>query len=118
VSYRLVGVVVFALSVFAIIVTVRLFKRDRLSARLLFMWVALWCAIGFFALYPHLLDVLMGVVRMGNRMFFLTTTAILILYAMIFHITSSQARTDKTLTKLAREMALMNHRLEELKDKP
>ncbi|MCP5045536.1 MAG: DUF2304 family protein, partial [bacterium] len=50
------ALVICLLAVIAIIMTFRIFKKDKLSTRLLFFWLVIWFSIGFFALFPHLLD--------------------------------------------------------------
>lgn len=110
---RLVGVLIALFAVLAIIKTVDLFRKDKLTTRLLLVWVILWSSIGFFALFPILLDQLMRLVNMGDRLFFLTTTSILILYILIFHITASLSQTNRKITKLAQEITIINHKLEE-----
>jgi hypothetical protein len=77
------------------------------------MWSFIWLAIGVFALFPALLDKLMRLVNMGDRSFFLTTGAILILFMIIFYISSSMSRMNRKISKLIREIAILNYKLDE-----
>ena len=73
------------------------------------MWLFIWFVIGFFALFPFLLDRLMRFANMGNRLFFLTTGAILLLYIIIFYITSNMAKMNKKISDLVQEIAILNY---------
>lgn len=106
-----INYVVAIFSIFIIAVAVRLFRRNRLATRIFLMWVAIWLAIGFFALFPSFLDKLMQLVVMENRQFFLTTSAIVLLYVLMFYITSTVSRTDRKMSKLTREIAILNFKL-------
>lgn len=100
-------------AVFAIITTIRFFKRNRLSTRLLLMWVSIWFAIGLFALFPFLLDKLMILSNIRSRPFFITTGAILLLYMIIFHFSSNMSKINRKISTLVQEIAILNHKLEQ-----
>ena len=105
-----VGAYVIAIiAAFGFVNTLRMFKRDRLTARLLLMWLAVWFSIGFFALFPSLLDRLMRLAQMGDRPFFLTTGAIVLLYILMFYISSAVSRMNAKIGKLAQQIAIMKH---------
>lgn len=111
---KLAAFIIVIFSIFAIIMTVRIFRKDRLSTRLFLMWLFIWFAIGFFALFPFVLDKAMKAVNIGSRAFFITTGAILILYIVIFHISSNMSRMDRKISKLAQELAILNRKLQNL----
>lgn len=110
---KIAAFIIAILSIFAIYLTIKTFKRDKLSTQLFLMWLFLWSAIGLFALFPSLLDSLMKFVKMGNRLFFLTTAAILILYVIIFYVSSTLSRMKIALSKLVQEISILNSKLEE-----
>ena len=113
-STKLASFLISIFAVFAIVITIRTFRKNRLSTRLFLMWLFIWSAIGFFALFPSLLDALMQVVNIGYRPFFLSTGAILILYVIIFYISSNVSSTNRKISKLVQEIAILNHKLENL----
>jgi hypothetical protein len=114
---RVGAIAIFFFSILAILLTIKLFKKDRLSTRLLFFWFAIWFSIGFFALFPQLLDYLKNYLNIGNRVFFLTWSGILILFIVIFFLTSHMTRMSRKMAHMAQEIALLNFKLEEFENK-
>ena len=108
-------IAIFALA--AIVRTVQVFRRDKLSTRLFLMWVFIWSSIGFFALFPFLLDKVMEFANMGDRLFFITTAAVLILYMIMFYVTAKQSKVNRKISKLAQEIAILNYNLGKLTDR-
>ena len=107
------GAIIIAISaLLAIFLTIRIFRKNRLSTRFFLIWLFIWFSIGFFALFPSVLDKLMKLANMGNRLFFLTSGAILILYIMIFYLTSTLSRMNRKISRLTIEIALINFNLE------
>lgn len=115
-STKLAAYIITLLAIFAILQTIKLFRKDLLSTRLLFLWLLIWLFIGFFALFPSFLDSLRDFVNMGNRLFFITTGAILILFIFSFYTSSSISSTDKKIIKLTREIAILNYKIDKLID--
>jgi hypothetical protein len=115
-STKLAAYIITLLAIFAILQTIKLFRKDLLSTRLLFLWLLIWLFIGFFALFPSLLDSLRNFVNMGDRLFFITTGAILILFIFSFYTSSSISSTDKKIIKLTREIAILNYKIDKLID--
>ena len=110
---KIAAFIIAFLAIFSIVATIRMFKKDKLSTRLLLMWLFIWFAIGFFALFPFTLNKLMKMINMGNRMFFLTSGSILILYLIIFYISSNLSKMNRHISKLTQEIALLNYKLDE-----
>lgn len=107
----------FFIVAFAIIImakTVEMFRKDKLSTRLFILWLLTWFAVGFFALFPSMLDKIMKFLNMGDRPFFITIAAILVLYMMIFYITSNIARANRRISKLVQETAILEYKLKNL----
>jgi len=104
-------------AILAIVRTVQIFRRNKLSTRLLLMWLSIWFAIGFFALFPSVLDKLRKFFNMGYRPFFITTAAILLLYVIIFYVTSGMSRINRKISKLTQEIAILNYKLGEKTNK-
>ena len=115
-STKIAAYIITLLAIFAILQTIKLFRKDLLSTRLLFLWLLIWLFIGFFALFPSLLDSLRNFVNMGDRLFFITTGAILILFIFSFYTSSSLSSTDKKIIKLTREIAILNYKIDKLID--
>ena len=111
---KLGAYVIAILATLAVMKTVRIYRENRLSTRLFLMWLIIWFIIGFASLFPSTLDTLMRLANMGNRIFFLTTGAILILYMIIFYITSNISRTNRKISKLVQEIAILEYKLKYL----
>ena len=110
---KLGAILILLLALGAIIQTIKNFRENKLTTRLLFMWLMIWTAIGFFACFPHFLDYLMKYLNFGNRLFFLTMGAILILYIIIFYLSANIAKLNQKVNKLIQEIAILKFRHEE-----
>ncbi len=80
------------------------------------VWLLLWASIGFFSLFPNLLDPLMQLAMMKNRMFFILVVAIVIIYTLIFNLSSQMDKVRRTSARLIQEVSLLKHQLENLKN--
>lgn len=112
-NMKLGAILILLLALGAIIQTIKNFRENKLTTRLLFMWLMIWTAIGFFACFPHFLDYLMKYLNFGNRLFFLTMGAILILYIIIFYLSANIAKLNQKVNKLIQEIAILKFRHEE-----
>jgi len=111
---KVAAYLILILSLFAILRTIKLFRRDVLTIRLLLLWISIWISIGFFALFPSLLDFLRQYINMGDRPFFITTGAIIVLFVFIFYISSTVSSAKKQIVKLTREIAVLNYKTKAL----
>ncbi len=113
INTKAAALLIVAFALFAILKAIRTFRQDKLSTRLLVMWITIWTGISFFAVFPGLLDRAMQMVNMGNRTFFLSTGAILILFVIVFYLSSHISRLNHKISVLVQEIAILNYRLEE-----
>lgn len=104
---RIVNLLVLLFALFAMAQTLRLFARNRSSMRATALWTVIWGAVGFFGLFPQLLDVIMGWTMMKDRMVFLFIVSILVLYAMMFGQSSQNAALKRQVLRLAQEVAIL-----------
>jgi len=116
-SFRVISFLIALLAAVAIYVTARLFRKDKLTIRVFLMWMGLWFAMGFFALFPAVLDYLMRLVAMGDRLVFLFVASIIIVYIVVFYISSRISETDRKVSKLVQEIAILNYKMEEERTK-
>ena len=100
--------------------SVRQFKNNQISIKDLSLWAGIWILIGFFALFPQYLDVLMRTTMMKDRMTFLLVSSSVLLYVLLFRINLMQKKAEKRLTRLIQEIALRDYggerKLEQKKD--
>jgi hypothetical protein len=93
-------------------------KRESIGIRSAVVWLFIWVGIGFFALFPDLLDSAMHIAQMENRMFFILLLAVFILFAIVFNLTSQLDMMQRNLAKIVREISLINYRMENSDKKP
>lgn len=115
-SMKVASYVIFLLALAAIYIAVRRFRYGNLPTRLFLMWVILWLAMGFFAVFPAALDWLGGLVMMQNRMFFLFTTAIILLFVVVFYLSARLADVNRRLVRLSQHIAIGDHERMELSE--
>ncbi len=99
-------------SLAAIIYTFKSIKNDTISIRSAVVWFFLWFIIGFFSLFPSLLDSIMLLAQMQNRMFFISLLAVFTLFALVFNINAKIENTQRMISKLAQEIAIINYKIE------
>ena len=97
------------LSVWRILINI---KGERIGIRSGIVWMGLWLCIGFFSLFPDLLDKLMVVAQMESRMFFLLVVAVFILFALVFNLVSRIDTMQRDMSKIVREIAILNSHIE------
>jgi hypothetical protein len=114
---KLAAYIIFCLCLLAIYQTIKLFRKDVLTVRLLLLWVTIWISIAVLSLFPSLLDFFRQHVNMGDRPFFVTTGAIMVLFVMIFYLSSALASTRKNIVKLTREVAVLQYKTKKLVQK-
>lgn len=88
-------------------------RRGRIALKPTLFWLLLWFAIGFFALFPSVLDYFLTLAMMENRMVFLFVISIFSLFLMMYFLFAAQKKTDRTVAKLVQEVALLNFRLDQ-----
>lgn len=110
---RFIYVLVALVAVAALFLSVWLFRRNRLSTRVFMMWLVVWLAMGVFAAFPSLLDYLMRLVSMRDRLVFLFMSSIIVLFALVFYLSAVIANTSRRLDKLTQQIALLIYRLKE-----
>lgn len=86
-------------------------KRDRIGIRVAVAWVVIWTAMGFFVLFPHLLEAAMRIAQMENRLFFIALVGLLILFGFVSIHSSQLERTRRVLSRSVQEAALVESRL-------
>lgn len=99
-------------SVVAIIFTFKSLKKDTIGIRSALIWFLLWTGIGFFSLFPFLLDSIMHLTQMKNRMFFILISAVFILFAILFNLSSKLDKMQRDSARLVQEIAILQNRIE------
>jgi hypothetical protein len=101
-----IRVLVFVASCLSIWFAVRKLRKDALGIRSTGIWIGLFSAIAIASVFPELFNYLEPLTGMKNRMFLVLLVGILILYAMLFNITSRIEKIERSIRKLVQERAI------------
>lgn len=93
---------------FALSRTLLRFKDKKINFGELLFWVLLWTFIVVFSLVPDLLSHITVFFGISRPLDFATYFSILLLFYLIFRLYIKQETNSQDLTKLTREIALMN----------
>jgi len=100
------------LAMFFIWHTINNLKHDRIGIRSGIVWIIMWFGIGFFGLFPELLDKVMMLAQMENRMFFILIIAVFILFTVVFNLTSRMDKMERNIARVIQEIAVTNHKID------
>jgi small membrane protein len=103
-------------SLIAIIYTLNSLRRDNLGIRSALVWFALWTGIGFFSLFPYLLNHIMHIAQMEDRMLFILIMAVFILFALLFKLGARMDKMQRTSARLVQEISILTHKTESKND--
>ena len=103
-------------SLVAIIYTLNSLKRDALGIKSALVWFILWMGIGFFSLFPSLLNHLMRIAQMEDRMFFILIMAVFILFALLFKLGTKMDKMKRDSARLVQEISILTHKIESKDD--
>ncbi|MDY6954526.1 MAG: DUF2304 domain-containing protein [Thermodesulfobacteriota bacterium] len=104
------SILIASLSMVAIWIVLSRLKKDHVGIRSAAIWILLWFGIGFFCLFPGLLDAAMRFAQMQNRMFFILVSAVFVLFALVFNLASRMDRMQRDISRLIQEIALLNYK--------
>lgn len=94
-------------AVFAIAKTYRQYKKQRVSVYWLTVWSLLWFVVIAVALWPQTTDILATFVGVEKGADLLVYTAVVVLYYLLYRSMVRQERTNKELTDLVRQIAIL-----------
>lgn len=102
----IIRMLVFLASCLSIWFTLRKYRENALGFRSTLVWVILFFAIAVSSIFPEVPDSVSPVVGMKNRMFFVLLVGILVLYALLFNVTSRLDKIERSMRKLVQDRAL------------
>jgi len=108
----LLSILFLLVSLFAIGLILYRIKFERIGIRSATIWVVLWAGIGFFSIYPDLLNTAVQLVQMKNRMLFLLTISVFVLFSFVFNLSSRLDKTQRDLSKIIQELSIINYQIE------
>lgn len=101
-----ISLLIAAVALVVVFRTLRRIGRDQLGIRPGLLWVGLWSAVGYFALFPSHLDAGLALAQMENRMFFITVIGLFLLFTRVFAQESEIDRLKREIAHLVQELAL------------
>jgi len=109
---KTVFIIIFLVGILAILQIWYLFKNERTTIKNAIFWTLLWILVGIGILVPNSIDFAMKIFRMENRLFFISVFGILILLGIVYSLSISQKKTERTVAKLVQEMAILNYKFD------
>lgn len=89
-----------------------LFKNERTTMKNAIFWTLLWIIIIIGIFVPKSLDFAMKILKMENRLFFISLMGLLVLLIIVFNLSTSQKKTERTVSKLIQEIAILDYKLD------
>ncbi len=93
-------------------------KQEKTGIRSALVWFFLWVFIGFFSLFPELLNWAVKFAQMESRIMFVLLVAVFVLFAFMFSVSTRLDRMQRNIEKLVQEIALINFKVETEAKKP
>lgn len=107
-----------AFAVLMIFIILSRIKREAIGLRSALVWLCIMIGIGTFSLFPSILDRLILFAQMKERMMFVLLSAVFILLAFIFNLSSRYDRLQRNWAKTVQEIALIEYRLKKKETNP
>jgi len=106
----IITLLIAVISVLEIARTLRRTRQDQLGVRPAVIWMGLWVGIGFFALFPDLLQTAVNLAQMEDRPFFITVVGLLVLFTLVFDQVTKTEKLRRDIVRLAQDNALLRAR--------
>ena len=100
------GIIIVCVSILAIFRLLQRLRRDQIGLRSALVWFLLWCGIGLGSVFPDLLTIASQAIQMGNRILFVLLSAVVVLFALLFNMSSRIDRLERNIARLVQELAL------------
>jgi hypothetical protein len=107
-------VLIVAFALFEIVRVLLRISQDRMGIRSGLVWAVAWLAVGSVAIFPDLLNWVLEISQMQNRLLFALVLAVLFLLALVFGLTSRLERAERAMWRAHQELAIANARLDQL----
>ena len=107
-------VIILLLSMFEIGRGFHRIMQERIGIRSGLIWALAWAVVGVVAVYPDLLNGLLELAQMENRLAFAILLSVLFLLALVFSLTSRLEHAERAVLRAHQELAITNARLDQL----
>lgn len=112
---KLISLIVSPIAVTIIISLGVFFKRNKVSFQTFILWTLIWLVIALAFLFPSAVDGVSQIFGMNNRMFFVFTISIIILFVISCVNFTKHKQNELTLIKLIQQISLLASSLEEVR---
>jgi len=112
---KLISLFIIPLAFLLVLFVIRLFKNNKISFQTFAIWNLIWISMALAFAFPKQINQLATMFGMNNRMFFVFTVAIVILFVIVFNIFATNKKNELTITKLAQQMSLISSEIDEMK---
>lgn len=114
---KLISIIVVIAALLILVSVFFMFKRGRMAYTSLVLWSIIWIGIALFFMFPNSLNSISSFFGMNNRMFFVFTVSIIVLFIFVFINYAMSKRLEMKLTKLVQSVSLLSSKVDELHDK-
>jgi hypothetical protein len=105
-----VTLLILAVSAVCVIIILRGWSTGAYSLRTSVLWLVLWLGIAIPAAFPELLDMLLPIARMQERLFFALVGGVFVLFLLTFMVFGRLDRLQQRQAKIVRALALRDYR--------
>ncbi len=102
----IIQIFIVAFSLFAIVRTLRQFRRGKLTIAFLFLWILFWIAVGVVVMMPQTTNTLAHFVGVGRGVDVIMYVSILVLFYALFRMVVRIEEVEREITKLVRRLAI------------
>lgn len=113
-SISVIGIVVFLLACAECYRSIQRYREQKLNVLTAALWLGIWIAVAVLSLMPDLVNGLLRISNMQNRVLFILVIATVFLLAFVFNLTSRVDTLSMATNRSIREIAIANHRISEL----
>jgi len=108
----LLSIIFSLVSLSAIVLVLYRIKNERIGIKSAVVWIIMWIGIGFFSLFPQLLNSAIRLVNMESRMFFILTISVFVLFSIVFNLSYRLDNLQRDISKIIQELAITNYQIE------
>jgi len=88
-------------------------RHEKIGIRSAVIWIILWLVIGVGGIFPVVTYGLVELAQMNNSLYFIIIVAVLILFALVFNLTSQIDQLKNSMGKIVQEISLLRTSLDE-----
>ena len=91
---KLISLFIIPLAFLLVLFVIRLFKNNKISFQTFVIWNLIWISMALAFAFPKQINKLATMFGMNNRMFFVFTVAIVVLFIIVFNIFATNKKNE------------------------